>query len=99
MLLRGPQVGGNNITAAERGKIEDSLELLINKYFKTEKSFRQLKAIAKQMDPIQSDTLALLQSPADYYSRKLSKDFTFEGGWELAAGSQVKNEDQASGSQ
>ena len=84
ILLVGPQIGGNNITAAERAKIEDSLELLINKYFKLDKSFKQLKALSKKMDPIQSEDLQKFQqqSVSEYYRAKLEDNYRFETEWD-----------------
>ena len=48
VLICGPRVGCN-ITAAEKTKIEDCLEVFIGKYFRCEHSFKQLKTASRKI--------------------------------------------------
>jgi len=77
-LICGPRVG-SNITVAEKSKIEDCLELFINKYFRCEHSFKQLKAGSKKIQLLQEEEIALLtKNVADYYRAKEKEDFKFQ---------------------
>ena len=77
LLISGPRVG-SNITVAKKSKIEDLCELLIEKYFRLEHSFKQLKNASKQLNFLREDEIALLtKKPIDYYKAKRQDGFKF----------------------
>ena len=74
VLLAGPHVS-SNITTAEKEKIYDGLEILINKYFRCEHNFKQLKAGSKKIQHLQEEYIGLLnKSSVDYYRVKAQDD-------------------------
>lgn len=77
VLICGPRVG-SSITLAESSKIEECLDLLIQKFFRCEHSFKQLKAASHQIQSLHEDEIALLsKKPVDYYRAKVQDKFRF----------------------
>ena len=77
ILIRVPRE--NNSTAADKGKIDEQLEILVNKFFRLEHSFKQLKEASKRIAVLSAEDISLMTAPSRvYYQTRYKEGFTFD---------------------
>ena len=77
ILIRVPRE--NNSTATDKEKIDQQLEILVNKFFRLDQSFRQLKESSRKIAALSAEDISLMTAPSALYYTTRNKDgFTFD---------------------